>query len=125
MNILGIDFGLKKVGLAMAVSPIAMPYMVLRSDFINRISMICNKEHIDKIVIGVSEGKMAEESKKFGRELKEKTNLPVEFSDETLTSQDAQRLSIEAGIGRKRRKSMEDAYSATLMLQNYIDQVKI
>jgi len=46
---------------------------------------------------------------------------PVETFDETLSTYNAQRASIEAGMKRKKRKDMEDAYAATLILQGYLD----
>ena len=46
---------------------------------------------------------------------------PVETFDETLSTHDARRVSIEEGMKRKKRKGMEDAYAATIMLQGYLD----
>ncbi|TEU02025.1 Holliday junction resolvase RuvX, partial [Candidatus Woesebacteria bacterium] len=86
-----------------------------------KIIKIIKKEKVNKIVIGVSEGQIGEESKKFGEKLGKKVNLPVHFQDETLTTQDAQALSIIAGIKRKKRRALEDAYSAALILRNYLD----
>lgn len=129
MNILGIDFGLKKVGIAIAISKIAEPITVLRYEdenkLVERIKEITQKELIEKIVVGVSEGQMAENSKTFGQKLSTETQIPVEFHDETLSTKDAIKLAIEGGLGRSKRKSLEDAFSATLMLQNYIDQAKL
>lgn len=129
MNILGIDFGLKKVGIAIAISKIAEPLTVLRYEdenkLVERIKEITQKELIEKIVVGVSEGQMAENSKTFGQKLSTETQIPVEFHDETLSTKDAIKLAIEGGLGRSKRKSLEDAFSATLMLQNYIDQAKL
>jgi len=125
MKILGIDYGKSKVGLSLADGPLAEPLKVIRyKDFgIIRqgIEKIVKEEGIDKIIVGVSEGKMGEESKKFGLILSKNLGITVETFDETLTSQDAQRMSIEAGVNQKKRHKMEDAYAATIMLQNYLD----
>ncbi|KKT32959.1 MAG: RNase H-like protein ribonuclease, partial [Candidatus Woesebacteria bacterium GW2011_GWB1_44_11b] len=80
-------------------------------------------EKVERVVIGVSEGQMARESLDFAKMVEEKLQLVVDVEDETLTSRDAQRLSIEAGIKRKKRRNMEDAYSAALMLQKYLDNL--
>ncbi len=121
MRILAIDYGKRKIGLALATSSIAEPYKVVRykseKEVLEKIEEIVKAEKIEKIVIGISEGKMAEETKSFAKKL----NIPVVFQDETLTTQQAQELSIKAGIKRKKRKSLEDAYSATLILQAYLD----
>lgn len=119
MKILGIDYGKSKVGLAIGVGFLAEPYKVIRYSDVKKlkgqIEKIVEDESIEKIIIGVSEAEMGKESASFAQE------LGAETFDETLTSQDAQRLSIEAGVNRKKRKGMEDAYAATLILQNYLD----
>lgn len=125
MKTLGVDYGRSKVGLAIADGPLAEPLKVIRykdiDELVKRIETEIEKESAEKIVVGISEGKMALESKKFSLSLRKKLNIAVETFDETLTSQDARRLSQEAGINRKKRKEMEDAYAAAIMLQNYLD----
>ena len=125
MRILGIDYGKKKIGLAVATSKIAEPFMVLRvesfQEGVKKVTGIIEDERIEKIVIGISEGKMAEETRAFGKRVEEQANIPIVYQDETLSTQQAQELSIEAGIGRKKRKSLEDAYSAAIILQSYLD----
>lgn len=124
-NLLGIDYGRKKVGISIASSSLAEPLQVVRyksiSDLLLEILRIIEKYKIDEIVVGLSEGEMAAEAKEFGKSLNAKFGLPVEFSDETLTTSDAQSLSIKAGKSRKTRSEMEDAYAAALMLQGFID----
>lgn len=126
MKILGVDYGRKKIGLALAEGPLAEPLAVVRGEnpqeLAKKIGQIVEKEAIDKIVIGISEGEMAKETRAFGEELRGKLNLPLEFFDETLTSQEATRLSVEAGVKRQKRKSFEDAFAATLMLQSYLER---
>lgn len=125
MKILGIDYGKHKVGLAISVNGFSEPYKVLHvyfvKDAVEKVLKEVKIESPEKIVVGVSEGAMGVESEQFSEELAKEVEIPVETYDETLTSQDAQRLSREAGIGQKRRKEMEDAYAASVMLQNYID----
>ena len=48
--------------------------------------------------------------------------IPVIYQDERLTTKESQRLSIEAGIKRKKRRTLEDAYSAALILQAYLEK---
>ena len=119
MKTLGIDYGRSKVGLAIADGLLVEPWKVIKvdsfEDAVRKVKSAVTLASADRIVVGISEGQMGEESKKFAEE------LGAETFDETLTSQDAQRLSIEAGINRKKRQGMEDAYAAALMLQNYLD----
>jgi len=65
---------------------------------------------------------MAEKTKIFAKELVKITGLKVDLEDETLSSQDAQALAIKAGISRKKRKKLEHAFSASLILQKYLDR---
>jgi putative Holliday junction resolvase len=119
MKTLGIDYGRSKIGVALGVNSFAEPLKVIRVDsFEDAVSKVRKEIEIEKpsrVVVGISEGEMAEESKKFAEKLG-----AVTF-DETLTSKDAQKLSIEAGISRTKRHQMEDAYAATIMLQGYLD----
>lgn len=119
MKILGIDYGKSKIGLATSDGPISEPWKVVKvksfEDAVEKIKLVLTEASVDKIVVGISEGEMGEESKRFAEK------IGAEISDETLSTQDAQKMSIEAGIGRKKRREMEDAYAAAIMLQNYLD----
>ena len=125
MKYLGIDYGRKKIGLAVSDGVIAEPLRILRYEDIRilreKLGKIISEFGIQIIVIGISEGEMGKESKEFGRVLEEKMKTPVIYQDESLSTRTAQELSIGAGIKRKKRKEMEDAYSATLILQSYLD----
>ena len=114
MKILAIDYGRSKIGLATAEGSLAAPWKVIKP---GELKKILEKENFNKIVVGVSSGAMAEEQREFAR------SIGAETFDETLTTKEAQRLSLEAGIGRKKRKGMEDAFAAALMLQNYLDSI--
>jgi putative Holliday junction resolvase len=126
MKILGIDYGKSKVGLAIADSKFPFPFGVIRfrsEDFLLRkIVDVVEEEKIEKVVLGVSEGRMKKETVVFGQKLKRMLKVPIVFQDETLTSKEAQLLSLEAGIKRKKRRSLEDAYAASLILENYLER---
>lgn len=125
MRLLGIDYGRSKIGLSLGEGFLAEPYKVIRytneGNLFKQIDEVLKKEKIVRVVVGVSESDMAHESEKFAKRLNDELDIPVELQDETLTSLDAQRLSQEVGIARKKRKGFEDAYAATIMLQNYLD----
>lgn len=128
-KIVGIDYGRKKIGLAIADtdSRLAEPLEVIRfenlDEALEKVAQVVQVEEVEKVVLGISEGKMAKETKEFGKKLEVKLKIAVEFQDETLTTHEAQELSIKAGIKRKKRKLMEDAYSAALILQGYLDSI--
>lgn len=125
MRTLGIDYGRRKIGLAIADGRLAEPLKVIRYSDIKilgeKIKQFIEKEKIEKVVIGISEGEMVKETRDFKKRLEKEVNISIDEFDETLTSQDAQTLSIQAGVNRKKRREMEDAYAATIILQNYLD----
>ncbi len=125
MKILGIDYGRSKIGLAIADGSLADPMSVVRytdtKTLVDKLIKIIEENGIGKVVFGVSEGEMAKESKNFSLNFGKIVKIPVETFDETLSTQDAQIRSREAGIGQKKRHEMEDAYAAAIMLQNYLD----
>lgn len=122
MKYLGIDYGEAKIGLAISEGEIAKPLEVCSIQYaVYSIKNICQREKIEKIVVGISEGKMAEKTRKFGEELQRVTGLPVEYWDETLTSQEAVKKMIEAGKPQMKKKSSEHSIAAALILQDYLD----
>lgn len=130
MRYLGLDYGLKKVGLAMSEGQIATPLKVLEvsglKDAVNKISSVIEKEGIDRVVIGVPESGQAKNAvKKFIAELR--TSLKNELvsvieADETLSSQNAKGLMVDLDLSQEARKK-EDAYAAALILQNFLDSI--
>lgn len=126
MTILGIDYGRAKIGLALAEGGLAEPWKVVKvsstEDATEEVVQVVQVEHVDRVVVGVSEGKMGEEQKKFAQALGLRVGVPIEIWDETLSTQEAQSRSIAAGVSKKRRRRFEDAFAATVMLQSYLDQ---
>ncbi|MGB0757776.1 MAG: Holliday junction resolvase RuvX [Patescibacteria group bacterium] len=118
--VLGIDYGQRKIGLAIGVGSVASPYTILENtdSLLPEIETIVKDENIGRIVVGlpVSFQKQDTESTKqaedFIQELATTVSVPVESVDETLTSKQAQRL----GAGSK-----DDATAAALLLQTYLD----
>ncbi len=126
MRILGIDYGRKKIGLALTEGALAEPWKVFRvksfEEALEKVSKEVKVSKVSKVVVGMSENKMAEETKKFVSAISHRLSTPVETFDETLSTIEAQRLSIEAGIKRKKRHGLEDAYAAAVMLQSYLEE---
>jgi putative Holliday junction resolvase len=128
MKILGVDYGRSKIGLAVSEGKLAEPLRVIKvksfDDATEKVLHVIQALQVEKVVVGVSEGEMGEESKKFASLISNRNSeISVDFFDETLSSIDAQTMSREAGIHRKKRKDMEDAYAATIMLQNFLASV--
>jgi len=126
-KLLGVDYGRRNMGLAVSETTFAEPRGTLSVKNLDialeKINKLVQDEKFDEIIVGVSEGKMAAETREFIKKLKKKVVIPVTESDETLSSKEAQQKSIQAGVKRKRRKLLTHAYSATVILQKYLDSV--
>lgn len=138
MKLLGIDYGKRKIGLAMADSDskISAPYDVLKYKkeelVLNKIKDICQNEKIEKIIIGLplsDEGEPTESSlsaEVFGKKLGEKIDLPIEFISEAFSSSQARmdRQSMIDSLGGDNIGGMGDEYldshSAAIILDNYL-----
>jgi len=109
--ILGIDYGLKNIGLAISEGSLAEPYETIKirdeHHGIKEIEMRVKKLGISEIVVGISEGKSRVLAEEFGNNLKNVLGLPIKFVDETLTT-------YEAG-------GKDHAKAAAIILQRYLD----
>ena len=124
MKLLGIDYGRKKIGLAIGdtIVKLVEPMQVLSNSRFKFQSLRLIKENnIEKIVIGLPSGKMDDEIKNFGKNLEKNSGVIVEYFDESLTTLDAQKILLASGRRRKSRKEREDAIAAAIMLQSFIE----
>lgn len=105
-----MDFGESWCGLATSEGYLSEPWgAVPTAKVFSEISQL----HPELVVIGVSEGAMAQKTREFGRNLVAVLNLPIEFVDETLTSHEAEDLSSD--------KQKQHAVAAAFILQRYLD----
>lgn len=126
MKILGIDYGDRKIGMAIAETKIPYPYQVLEYKSkiwaVNKIIEIIKKQNIKKVIVGISEGESRKKSEDFAKSLLKGIKIQIDYCDETLTTKEAQKKSLDANIKRSKRKKMEDAYAAAIMLQLYLEK---
>jgi len=124
MKYLGIDFGLKNIGLSLAEGPLAEPFAQKKYKDIDKLLtylvQVCQKEKINTIIIGFPEGNLRKSVKKLGNKLKNLTNLPIFYQDETLTTKEAEQKMIQANIPQKKRRQ-DHRVAAALILQDYLD----
>jgi putative Holliday junction resolvase len=132
-RLLGVDFGTRRVGLAVSDADrrIAVPFTVVdrsRNPFdAGYFQQLIAQEEITGIVMGLpvhmhgEEGKSAQQAREYGAWLKRVTGLPIYFSDERLTSAQAETLMQEAGLKAKQRKERLDMVAAQIMLQTFLD----
>lgn len=92
------------------------------------IDTLARTEGVSEVVVGIpynmdgSIGPQAELTLNFKSTLQEALNVPVYDIDERLTSAEAERVMLEGGLSRKRRKEKRDALAAVLILQTYLDR---
>lgn len=130
MRYLGVDYGLKKMGLAISEGQIASPLKVLEihslNDAISKITNVIKQKTINRVVIGVPESGVAKSAaKKFISKLKDtlkSETVSVIEAPETLSSNSAKNLMIDLGLSEKARQK-EDAYAAAIILQDFLDSV--
>ncbi|MEQ8924406.1 MAG: Holliday junction resolvase RuvX [Fulvivirga sp.] len=132
-RILSIDYGLKRVGLAVTdpLKMIASPLETIESNTApSYIKTYCQKEEVERIIIGMpkdlqnKDTHSTEAVRKFIITLKkELTDMPITEVDERFTSKMAFQSMIDGGLKKKDRKNKGtiDKLSATIILQSYLD----
>lgn len=132
MKILGLDYGDRRIGVAVsdAFGWTAQGVEVIdrqRSAVDERIAELIQEYEISEIVVGLpknmngSIGPRGQLCIDFAEHLRESVQLPVHLWDERLTTMSAERTLIEADVSRKKRKQVVDKMAASLILQNYLD----
>lgn len=132
-RILGIDFGTKRIGLALS-DPLGFTAQGLetlavqnKQKTLEHLSKLCKELGVDEVVVGLpvnmngTLGPKAHETMVWVEKLRTTLRIPVETWDERLTSREADRLMVEAGLSRKRQKQESDRLAATIILQSYLE----
>lgn len=124
---LGIDFGTKKIGLAVGKKiPYDLVTIANNDKVFEKIATLCKQEKIERIVIGMpvfesgDQGTLSLEIEKFAEKLKAKTALPIYFEAENLTTQTALDLLKEEGATPDEIENKVDQTAARLILEQYI-----
>ena len=129
---LGIDFGTKRVGLAVAddETRFARPLEVIdvtKQDPIERVVELVQDLGVDLIVVGKplglsgKEGPAVAAQSVFMSDLRSAVSVDVREHDERLTTVLADQQMRAAGLKRDAQKKLRDAIAAQVMLQGYLD----
>jgi putative Holliday junction resolvase len=141
MRVLGVDFGQRRLGLALSdeTATLARPWETLAAGPTPEVSAdrvaervtahrAADEAGIGAVVVGLprrlsgEDTDQSEPARRFARALADRTGLPVHLQDERLTSREAEsRLAIRERDWR-RRKSKIDAAAAAILLQDYLDR---
>ncbi|OGH69042.1 MAG: hypothetical protein A3D53_02555 [Candidatus Magasanikbacteria bacterium RIFCSPHIGHO2_02_FULL_45_10] len=127
MNILAIDYGTKRLGLAWSDTTLGviLPFGTIEGDTLPRkITALVNvlkRERVDKLVVGYplsadgKEGKNTERVQKFVFELQKQISIPIDYHDERFSSYGADAMGD--GVTRDER-------SAMFILEGYLEKIK-
>ena len=134
MKYVGLDVGDKRIGVAVSDSGLIANAVGnidrLGYDFEADIQKTVDKITelgADEIVVGLPKnmngtiGPRAQTVMEFADALKEKIKLPIHFWDERLTTVEAHKMMIDAGMRRDKRKKNVDRIAAVLILQGFLD----
>ncbi|HVE81104.1 MAG TPA: Holliday junction resolvase RuvX [Candidatus Dormibacteraeota bacterium] len=130
-KVLGIDYGLKRVGLAFAdmEAKFPVPFTTLSNndDLFERLKQIVASEDVDTVVVGLPRSLEGEETAQtklaaaFAKELQAELGVPVEMVDEAGTSEAAiDRLGAKKARGKE--KGLVDQEAAVIILEDYLNE---
>lgn len=134
MRILGVDHGERRMGLAIsdALELTARPLDVVTVKSVEQaleaVRLAAAAQEAEKIVVGLplnmdgSEGPQAKTARAFVERLRGVVALPIDMSDERLTSVGAEDAMLAADLSRAQRKKRRDAVAAQMILQTYLDR---
>jgi putative Holliday junction resolvase len=132
MKYLGIDYGTKRIGIALSdeSGSLARPVAVLKNmtGFLDELEGIIAKEGVEAIVVGTSEGnKVQRDIDELIGQLTLTTMLPIETMNEAFSSMEAHgkkgKESTSARQGKAPSKPADlDARAAAVILQRYLDK---
>lgn len=132
MRILGLDFGEKRIGVAVS-DPLGITAQGLTvisyerpDEALEMTARLCREYAAEEIVVGLplnmdgSRGAAARAAGEFAARLADLVPIPVRVVDERLTSRAAERALLEGGVRRGTRRKVRDKVAAALILESYL-----
>jgi putative Holliday junction resolvase len=133
-RILAVDYGRKRIGLAISddlqltAQPLLVMNRVNRREDLRRLREICRKQGVARILVGHplhitgEAGEMAQEASRFAARLRKGLKIEVHLVDERLTSWEAAQMTAETGSAAHRKASSLDDVAAAIFLREYLDR---
>lgn len=137
MIIMSVDYGAVRTGIAVCdkMQILASPVCVItekdREKLADKIKDLATERKVERICVGVpqnmdgSYGFRSDACREFGALLNEKTGIEVAFQNERLTTVSAHNILNTVDVRGKKRKAVVDAVSAVLILEDYMNSLKI
>ena len=132
----GLDLGTKTIGLSVSdhMRSIASPLETIKRQKFTQdaeyLLSICKGRALCGLIFGLprnmdgSEGPRAQSTRAFARNLFQKTDVPISFWDERLSTIAAEKALLEADTTRKRRSEVIDHVAASYILQGALDRLR-
>jgi putative Holliday junction resolvase len=137
MRILGVDYGDRKIGLAIS-DQLGFTAQALRSYRLQNktedrkfFKNLAAEHNIQKVVVGLplrmdgSSGTRAQKTREFARWLEKTLNIPVVFWDERLTTKQASAILREQKVKPTKKKIVEDQISAMIILSTFLESQRV
>jgi len=133
--LLGVDPGTVRVGVAAStilgtIHPVGFLDAEPRAEMLKKLTALARERDSVGIVVGLpinmdgTEGPAAKAARELGAQIADATGLPVDYSDERLTSHAAEIALGPMHLTRKKRKGRTDAVAAALLLESYVADQK-
>ncbi|MGE5815594.1 MAG: Holliday junction resolvase RuvX [Acidobacteriota bacterium] len=139
MRVLGVDVGMRRIGLALsdATGLLASPWKTIEASA----NPITDAERIASTIVGVDDGvqaivvghprrldgsptELTAHVEAVAADLRIRVQVPVILQDERLTSREAEALLAEREKDWRKRKTKLDAAAAAVLLQDYLDSIR-
>lgn len=132
-RILAIDFGLRRLGVAVSdplgIVAQGLPTIERKNTAadLTALEALAEEYSAGEVILGNPLSKSGGETaisrrvEEFAERLRRRLSCPVKLWDERLTSAEANRMLRSSGMGLRKRQRAVDQVSAVLILQNYLD----
>jgi putative holliday junction resolvase len=133
MRFMGLDVGEVRIGVALsdetglvARGLTSLQRVSWKRD-LEALKEVVEENQVGQIVVGHplnldgSQGPQADKIADFVGRLREVTAIEISLWDERLSSSSAERVLVEGGVKRRKRKQIIDKLAAVIILQNFLD----
>ena len=132
MKYLAIDYGTKRVGIAVSDvdGHFAFPRCTLKREtkaaFWAEFLALLEKEQPQALVLGLpfhvdgTECTTTRQVRNFAESLKRRTDLPLYWMNEVLSSNDAEQRLYDQGLGFAKVKEIVDQHAAAVILESFL-----
>jgi putative Holliday junction resolvase len=133
MRIMGLDYGERRIGVAMSdlfgwtAQGVEVIDQKQVKDVMGHIAELIKQYEVESIVVGLPKnmngtiGPSGDYCIAFAEQLRQTLSISVDLWDERLTTVAAERALLEADVSRSKRKLVIDKMAAAILLQNYLD----